>query len=305
MGYVLIHVDQHSALLPLDRLPNHEYRVPDYDANNTVKAHHKGSHQYLISKSILLADAVINLPKLKTHLKVGLTAAMKNLVGVNGDKAYLPHFRLGSPSEGGDGYPARNFWMYVKSRYQYQISHWPHPVRKIARPIGKLLIDTESRLRATGRAKQDLDLYSMSGGNWYGNDTTWRMVVDLNRALLYSDVQGQLHDTVQRRWLSIVDGLIAGEGNGPLSPSPRPLGYLVAGVNPVEVDAVCAQLIGLDWKKLALLSQGYPLIFNRHDLDEVHIEGNSDLNFTKLADIHPIPFRPPDGWRGYVEINDD
>ena len=32
-----------------------------------------------------------SLPKLKTHKKAGITCALKNLIGINGNKEYLPH----------------------------------------------------------------------------------------------------------------------------------------------------------------------------------------------------------------------
>ena len=60
-----------------------------------------GTHEYLISRSAMDADVFINLPKLKTHKKVGVTLSLKNLVGINGDKNYLPHFCIGTPAEGG------------------------------------------------------------------------------------------------------------------------------------------------------------------------------------------------------------
>ena len=56
----------------------------------------------MISRTILDADCVINLPKLKTHKKTGVTLCMKNLVGINGNKNWLPHHRLGTPAQGGD-----------------------------------------------------------------------------------------------------------------------------------------------------------------------------------------------------------
>ena len=51
------------------------------------------------------AEVLISLPKLKTHKKVGVTLSLKNLVGINGDKNYLPHFCIGTPDEGGDEFP--------------------------------------------------------------------------------------------------------------------------------------------------------------------------------------------------------
>lgn len=43
----------------------------------------------------------------------------------------------------------------------------------------------------------------------------------------------------------LVDGVMAMEGDGPLRGDPAPLGALVAGCDPVAVDATCAQLMGL------------------------------------------------------------
>jgi uncharacterized protein (DUF362 family)/ferredoxin len=45
--------------------------------------------------------------------------------------------------------------------------------------------------------------------------------------------------------LTIVDGIIAMEGNGPNSGTPRQLGLLIAGENPVAVDTIAAKLVGI------------------------------------------------------------
>jgi uncharacterized protein (DUF362 family)/ferredoxin len=59
-----------------------------------------------------------------------------------------------------------------------------------------------------------------------------RMLVDLNRLL--------------RPRLFIVDGIVAMEGNGPQSGTPRPMRVLVLGDDPVAVDATLCRLIQLD-----------------------------------------------------------
>ena len=46
--------------------------------------------------------------------------------------------------------------------------------------------------------------------------------------------------------LSIVDGILAMEGNGPTAGSPKALGCLLAGENPHKLDLLCARLIGLE-----------------------------------------------------------
>src|SRR5687768_17691117 len=70
-----------------------------------AKTHGKGRHRYLVAKDVLDADVVINLPKLKTHRKAGVTCALKNLIGINGNKEFLPHHRVGGAEAGGDCYP--------------------------------------------------------------------------------------------------------------------------------------------------------------------------------------------------------
>ena len=64
-----------------------------------------GHNDYLLSETVLSADLVVNLPKLKTHKKTGVTLALKNMVGINGDKNLLPHHSVGSIAAGGDEYP--------------------------------------------------------------------------------------------------------------------------------------------------------------------------------------------------------
>src|SRR5262249_24252808 len=144
----------------------------DYYRDETISHHNLGRHEYLISASVLKADVVISIPKLKVHRKVGATLNLKNLVGINGDKNFLPHFQIGAPSRGGDEFPdsvgsrAKGVYAlrrkmidsfltsgspfleraYVLSRKAYQI---------VKRPMG-------------------MPLDVVQAGDWFGNDTAWR-----------------------------------------------------------------------------------------------------------------------------------
>jgi uncharacterized protein (DUF362 family) len=301
-GYVLVQVDDHSALCDLDRRSNGKYRVLDYPGSRMGQAHGKGHHRYLISKTVLSADAVINLPKLKTHLKTGMTAAMKNLVGINGNKAYLPHFRLGSPDEGGDDYHLTNFWRRLKSEYRYEAAKLPKWLRDPVKWLGNKLIQLSTpNNHKTGDECQQ-DPYLTSGGSWYGNDTAWRMVVDLNIALLYSDLDGVIQTLPQRRWLNIVDAINAGEGNGPLSPKAAFLGRLIGGFDPLMVDRVCAEMIGFDWRKIGYLREGPTFLLSTSSEipSEIVLDGREIL-FDKI----PITrLEASSGWRGHIEKRD-
>lgn len=299
-GYTRINLGQSSALTRLDAHAE-LYRVYGYDEKEILHTHGGGRHEYLVARSVLQADCVINVPKLKTHIKAGITAALKNLVGINGNKAFLPHYRMGAPGEHGDEYPLQNWVLRFKSQYRYRLSHYPEAVREPVKRIGNVLL-AMSRVGRTAAPVGNADPYLVSGGNWYGNDTTWRMVVDLNRILRYADRDGIMQASPQRRVLSLVDGLVAGEGDGPLAPRPRALGVLVGGFAPLAIDAVCARLIGMDWRKLALLRDGAPLLGHGADLDQIEVR--SAAGARRLPDLPSADFTPPRGWQGHVELDE-
>jgi uncharacterized protein (DUF362 family) len=56
-----------------------------------------------------------------------------------------------------------------------------------------------------------------------------------------------------RPHLSIVDAVVAMEGDGPIMGRPRPLGFVAVGVDPVAVDATCARVIGLEPARMPYL----------------------------------------------------
>jgi uncharacterized protein (DUF362 family)/NAD-dependent dihydropyrimidine dehydrogenase PreA subunit len=118
-----------------------------------------GKYAFYVSKPVLDADVIINLPKLKTHSLTLLTCAVKNMFGV------MPGFR--------------------KSE-QHKL--YPKPAEFA------------------------------------------EMLVHLFKLVTPS--------------LSIVDAVLAMEGNGPSSGRPRMLGILMAGEDAVAIDAVAARVIG-------------------------------------------------------------
>src|SRR5207245_4895705 len=81
------------------------YYGADYDSAVVNRHHAHGRHEYLVAGSVAKADVVFSLPKLKTHKKAGITVSLKNLVGINADKNWLPHHTEGHPKNGGDEHP--------------------------------------------------------------------------------------------------------------------------------------------------------------------------------------------------------
>jgi uncharacterized protein (DUF362 family) len=302
-GYVRVDLGRDSAFCEIGDLCRLLYGA-EYDTDELHRHQHGDVHEYLISRTILEADIVIGLPKLKTHKKVGLTVNLKNLVGINGNKNWLPHHREGTPAQGGDQFADDRFKRRLERGTVAQFKRlFPllGPLRPIvARPtkaLGKRLFG-------------DTDNGTVRSGNWYGNDTAWRMVLDLNRILRYADRDGRLADRPARRFFSIVDGIIAGEGNGPLDADPKPAGLVLAGADPLAVDLAAGRIMGFDYARIPLLCRAFdasrlPLTSFSYDEVEAH---SDDYRFNgRLVDFDGpmLAFRPHFGWKDHVELRAD
>jgi len=60
--------------------------------------------------------------------------------------------------------------------------------------------------------------------------------------------------TLFPRTFSIVDGIVGMEGNGPIQGTPRPMGLVVAGADPVAVDATCCRIMHIDPRRVSYLT---------------------------------------------------
>jgi uncharacterized protein (DUF362 family) len=74
------------------------------------------------------------------------------------------------------------------------------------------------------------------------------MCVDLNRCLYYSNAKGENFEASEpiRKVLTVMDAIIAGEGDGPLAPTNVPVGSVVAATDPIALDLVALRLMGFD-----------------------------------------------------------
>ncbi|MAE71069.1 MAG: hypothetical protein CME06_11455 [Gemmatimonadetes bacterium] len=271
-----------------------------FDMDETNRAHSGGVHRYRISGTVAHADVVLNIPKMKTHKKCGITASLKNMVGINGWKNFLPHHSEGTPRMGGDQFPDDSLKgvleYHLMGRFKAFINRCPDGVAAVLR-----------HLKKPGRAAFGDTEEVVRSGNWYGNDTIWRMVLDLNKLLLYGDRHGELRSKPVRRYFSIVDGIVAGEGNGPMCPEPVAAGRLIGGRNAVAVDQVCAVEMGLDPRKIPSIDRAracrtFPLA--RFDAGEVSIvRGSGATEPTWTVDpARKYRFVPHFGWAGHVEL---
>lgn len=272
------------------------YRVTCYDPARMQRHHGGGKHEYVIANTLLEADVVINVPKLKTHQKAGLTAALKNFIGINGHKDCLPHHTKGTPESGGDEYRSDSWakrtdsWL-LDTKEQ---TEWA-PARKAAAAVHKVLEAVHGRR-------------GYWAGSWYGNETIARTTIDLNRIVRYAGRGGSIETEPQRAILHLVDGIVAGEDNGPLAPTPRLAGILAGGRDAVAVDMAAARLIGFRYRAIPTIRLGLDgtgsfrlASFDESDLKVVSQSPRWDkLGLAAAGDS--LAFRPHEGWKGQVEL---
>lgn len=267
-----------------------------YDMAETNAHHHGEVHEYQLCRTPMCADVLINLPKLKTHKKVGVTCSLKNLVGINANKNWLPHHTEGNPTSGGDQFPAAT----AKTRLEGGVMGFLKSRLKKNLLLSRLFVP----LKGIGRLVFGDTSTIVRSGNWHGNNTCWRMVLDLNKSFFFFDGNGEPRPKPMR-YLTVVDGIVAGEGNGPMAPDPKPCGVLLAGRNPVAVDCAAATLMGFDWRKIRLLFNAFacrqkPLV--RFTEDQINVVSNQPQWTGPLSEMTDVfQFKPHFGWVGAIE----
>lgn len=301
LGSVVVNLGKQSKFYGL---PSENYYGADYDRSVTIRHHQGETQEYCVSKTILSSDVLISIPKMKVHKKVGVTLNLKGLVGINTNKNYLVHYRLGTPSTGGDQLPdmplgsdslvvKTHRWLLDRTlarenrlgELAYKAAHgiYHHMVRRIV-PVSE---DTRTR----------------DAGNWHGNDSAWRMTADLANIIYHCDRHGRMQSSPQRRFFSIVDGIIGGEKQGPLAATARPSGCLVAGTDLFAVDRVTTRLMGFDAESLKQFwgdRQECTLAPLSVVLAGTKIDG---AQFFDPADTNRrLAFEPHPGWVDHIEV---
>lgn len=252
--WVWIDLDDYSELSPIEmaRLDhdghngfekNMFFDVEDCRGFNP-KRYKQG--RYAIAKSYLDSDVFINVPKLKTHIITGITIALKNMMGLNIRSTIhrmppdvLKHY---------ESLP--DYAQYRESPYR----DVPHYDRSTVGTVDKPWESPEGRFH--------------SGP---GNDILWRTLADLNKIIHYAGVDGKVYPTPQRRYLNVVDAIVGTDRGGPISDSIVYSNCIVAGADPVGVDAACALLMGWNPEVLNLVKNSSEI---------------AALNFGKSGEIH-------------------
>ena len=165
-----------------------------------------------LSKIVLDADVIINLPKLKTHSLTILTGGIKNMYGA------IPH-----------GHRTRFHYDYTRSE-----------------DFGQMLTD------------------------------------------VFSAIPPQL---------TIMDGVMAMEGEGPSSGNPRRLGVIIASRDTVALDAVATKIIGLDPASIGTTRYSHDRGLGIGNLQDIEVAGE------KIEDVAAPDFKLPASYSRLIVSN--
>lgn len=191
-------------------VPQFEDRFTDLNVDDVSRIRPQRQHSRLgkiyLPNTVLGADLLVSMPKLKTHHWTGATLSMKNLFGVVPGGVY--------------GWPKN-------------VLHW------------------------SGLHECIADLHALFP-----------------------------------RQFALVDGIVGMEGNGPIQGTPKHAGVLVAGSDPVAVDATCCRIMRIDPLQIAYLRLGSS---SRPDAHVV--EGNIRQIAEPISSV-ATPFELPPGFPG-------
>ena len=284
-----------------ERLKN-KMRITNYDPRILLTHHHGEIQEYYISEFILNADVIINMPKPKTHRKAGVTISLKNFVGANVRKEFLPHHTLGSLAENGDEYLNKSLVHKLKSllldKKNICVADKQY---KTARVLQYIIKCCSGYLKLTGN--------NYAEGSWYGNHTISKTISDLNKIVLYADKEGIMRESPQRKILIVADMIVSGEKEGPVNPTSKNVGIVAVGDNPLLFDEAITTLMGFDIKKIPTFQcirawNGKYKIFVSGDY-AVFISNKNKYNLKRPLEItstERLNYEATNGWKGHIEL---
>jgi uncharacterized protein (DUF362 family) len=74
--------------------------------------------------------------------------------------------------------------------------------------------------------------------------------------------------------LTIIDGVMAMDGPGPIRGRTRPFGWLIGGTDPIACETICAKLININPQDLPIVKTAKKIGFGCSDLAQIELAGD-------------------------------
>ncbi|QPJ65246.1 MAG: DUF362 domain-containing protein [Candidatus Nitrohelix vancouverensis] len=85
--------------------------------------------------------------------------------------------------------------------------------------------------------------------------------------------------------LTVVDGVQAMQGNGPMNGTPFPLGVVCAGRDQTAVDRVMTEILPVPLERMYVLTAAEQLKFGQADMAQIQLVGETDLQLLRAEDF--------------------
>ena len=270
------------------------FRVTGYAGRDTYAHHGKNHNEYKVSDAVLEADVVVNVVKPKTHRIAGYTGALKNMIGINARKEYLPHHQKGAKGKGGDEYTDGHGMLKWFNSTGNDIKNWA--IKKDYQAVASMANEFSRRI---GRKLDKYEPGRKKFGMWHGNDTIWRTILDVNHIVRFADKDGIMQKHKQRKILHFGDMVACGECEGPLEPSYKKVGGILFSESAVVFDLFVVKLMGFAWKSFPVLAhavrcQGRSTFYMQSN------EGRYDKEIAQISGEDTFYFIPTKGWLEYL-----
>lgn len=271
---------------------NGKLRITNYYSRDVNEHHTKDRQEYCVNNICLKADVIISLSKPKTHRLAGYTGALKNFIGINAKKEYLPHHSKGSIKNQGDEYPRAKINNVLQSNlddlknkaYYY---NWNR--------ISNFVDFINQRIKS-------IEKNTIRYGMWYKNDTIWRTILDLNFLISYCDKKGKIQLEKQRKIIHIGDMIVCGEKEGPLAPSYKKVGGILYSDDAVEFDMYLLKIMGFNPKKIPTIQNAIKdkRIFEKNIKEILFVSNCKDFVGKYNTEIKNFNFKPTSGWKDHI-----
>ncbi|MBM3957783.1 MAG: DUF362 domain-containing protein, partial [Gemmatimonadetes bacterium] len=165
--------------------------------------------------------------------------------------------------------------------FAYDADCRPSKVR-LARTVADSYRVSVARMKTHNRSIATLVIKNLAVGSVINPDRSWSKLSHTYRAMNLSLARMTLERPPD---LSVIDGVVGMEGNGPVSGTAVNSGVALAGVDPTAVDAVGAQVMGYDPRTLGYLY--YLMELQGFSADDIRVVGERvEECVTKYRD-HP------------------
>jgi len=152
------------------------------------------------------------------------------------------------------------------------------------------------KLKTHGQVLMTLGVKNMFGCVIGIRKAQWHLKAGVNRDA-FAKMLVEIYTTLSPA-LTLMDGIVGMEGNGPGSGTPRPIGLLAASADAVALDAVIMHLMGMDPLRLPTLRSAKKLGVGEVSLNRIEILGEKagkigirDFKWPESADLE---WRIPD-----------